>query len=289
MQSTAREARDIAHGSLATAQSAPTDRPVRCLHVDTELFDAIQKQEEGHIEVGERLDLAFCQFDRFHGAQRQDDGARVASARVRHHFVRLLGQRQGNKVAGDRSGNIAGRSGVDAACAKQILRLVPGGEAEAVAVEPGRLASAPAREYPHVVGQRLDASEAEALVANALADFLGGGREILYRVYVLTAKTAAAIGDVQGAVALRSDDEPHGYPPPIIGSVRVMRVLYQLVQHPVAVLGAHHFVQISETLVDMEVLSVCIDGVVQHVPNLCMEFLGGTRPRPAAVVFGTIG
>ena len=70
--------------------------------------------------------------------------------------------------------------------------------------------------------------------------------------------------------------------------MRVVRVLYQLVQHPVAVLGSNHFVQVPETLVGREILSVCIDGVVEHVLSLCMEFLGGTRPRLTAIAFGAI-
>ena len=210
-------------------------------------------------------------------AQGHDDGARVASARVRHHVVRLLRQRQGNEVARDRSGNFAGYGRVDPVLAKQILDLVHGGEPEAVAVEPGRLTSAPAREYPHVVGQRFDASEAEALAADPLADFLGGGREVHYRVDVLPAETVAAVGDVQGAVDFRTNDKPHGYSPLVFGSVSVVRVLYQLVQHPVAVLGADHFVQISETLVDLKFAPVRGDGVTQHGPDPPVQILGVKR------------
>ena len=132
----ARDARHIAHGRLATAQPTPMDRPVRRLHVDTAFRDAVQKQEEGHVEVGERLHLAFCQFDRLRRAQRQDDGTCVAS-------------------------------------------------------------------------------------------------------------------------------------------VRVVGILYQLVQHPVAVLGADPFVQVPETLVDLEFLPVRINGVAQHVPKLRIEVIGG--------------
>ena len=83
-------------------------------------------------------------------------------------------------------------------------------------------------------------------------------------------KPLPPLADVQGTVDIRPNDKSYGYPRPIIGSVRVVRVLYQLVQHPVAVLGANHFVQVPETLVDLEILSVCIDGVFQQVPNLCM-------------------
>ena len=127
------------------------------------------------------------------------------------------------------------------------------------------------------------------LVADALADFLGGGREVLYRVYVPSAKAAAAVGDVQGAVGVRPNYKPYGYPPPIIVSMRVVRVLNQLVQHPVAVLGADHFVQVPETLVDLEVLPVPIDGVLQHIPNLRIEVVGGERPELVAIRFGAIG
>ncbi len=202
-----------------------------------------------------------CQFDRLRPAQWHDNSGRIASARVRHDVVRLLGQRQRNEIARNHSGNVAGRIRDDAVLTNQNLDLVHGGEAETVAIEPGRLASALAREYSDVVGQRLDAPEAEALVADTLADFLGGGREVLDCVYILLAKATAAVGDVQGAVGFRANDKPHGYPALVFGPVRVVSVLYQLVQHPIAVFGADHFVQVPETLVDLEILPVCIDGM----------------------------
>ena len=71
--------------------------------------------------------------------------------------------------------------------------------------------------------------------------------------------------------------------------MRVVRVLNQLVQHPVAVLGTDHFVQVPETLVDLQVLPVPIDGVLQHVPSLRIEVVGGERPELVAIPFGVIG
>ena len=74
----------------------------------------------------------------------------------------------------------------------------------------------------------------------------------------------------------------------IIVPMRVVRVLNQLVQHPVAVLGTDHFVQVPETLVDPEPPSVPNDGVLQHVPDLRTEVLSGNRPAPVAIPFGLI-
>ena len=57
--------------------------------------------------------------------------------------------------------------------------------------------------------------------------------------------------------------------------MRVVRVLYQLVQNPVAVLRPDHFVQVAKTLVDLESLPVRIHRVVQHIADLPVQILGG--------------
>lgn len=66
--------------------------------------------------------------------------------------------------------------------------------------------------------------------------------------------------------------------PDLRPALRIVRVLYQLGQDPVTVLGADHFVQIPETLVNLDFVQVRDDGVVQHGSNLPVQLVGGERP-----------
>ncbi len=60
---------------------------------------------------------------------------------------------------------------------------------------------------------------------------------------------------------LRPNDKSYCYPPFIIRPVSIVRVLYQLIQDSVAVLGADHLVQVPKTFVDLEAFPLCVNGI----------------------------
>ena len=71
--------------------------------------------------------------------------------------------------------------------------------------------------------------------------------------------------------------------------MRVVRVLYQFVKNAVTVLGADHFVQVPETLVDLDVLPVRVDGMLQHGANLPLQVFSRKRIGWLAIPFYAAG
>ena len=104
------------------------------------------------------------------------------------------------KVAWNGARHYLACAGVDTFALKDILDLFPSRKSKAISAKPCRFLSTLPREYPHVIGQGLDASEAKSFIADAFPNFLGGDSDILYCLYVFRSEAATSVCDIQSAL-----------------------------------------------------------------------------------------
>ena len=114
-----------------------------------------------------------------------------------------------------------------------------------------------------IVGQRLDASKAQALVANALADFLVAGPDVADRLEVRGREGPALVRNEERPARRPLDDKADRDLASLARCVRVMGILEQLEENAVPILGSDDVVEAFQALVDLELATVGVEDVLQ--------------------------
>ena len=132
----ARKQRNIAHSRLPPGQAPSIRLLVRPFDIDPDFGDAVEEQQERHIQIGERVHLPARQRHRLRRAQRGGDDRRIAASGIHGNLVRVVLQRTGDEVPRNGLCDGSARRSINTGGPKNVFDLADLCEAEAIAVEP---------------------------------------------------------------------------------------------------------------------------------------------------------